>query len=337
MLRKFLGVREQWKQLLIVAFLAELVTVLLSLWLLPTDAWAVPWIASTAAAMLVICVEIKRSKRLFDHPKEKHDWVARFKLAELLIFLILAGQFVLTADRRGLVHIEPLHKTYAVLAPTICVNRVPSVGFIGPYPEVWYVDFWTITSIGICPDQLPHGFQVENVRVRVDDVSSHNWVEYHDLQVVFVDPVLFNPGTCVDVMLVGREMEFYKQNFSVAYRICRSWRTYADIVQYLQLPHRGFAQLDWERAKSAGLVITNHGEYRGDGTVDALHVRYTDDSRDGPVLLDFLPCLRLEGNIYGFLSSPASRRIRLEVPQDGGQILVKSWDSGETLMTCTAR
>lgn len=270
----------------------------------------------------------KWSKKRTPHDRAITFLAVVFMISPVLSAVGLGGMVVWRAVSRP---------AFAVLAPAIGVNRTYRVGCAGPFREELDVDFWVLTSVGVCPNQLPYGFQVEGIRVRVEDGTYHPWVEYHGLLAAFPSPVIFNPGTCLEVQLLGGEREDYKQSFGIPYQICRSWRTYADIIQYLQLPHTGFEKLDWDRAQSMGLLVADHGAYRGDGTVDALYVRYADDRGDGPVFLDFSPCLRLEGNVYGFLTSPASRHIRLEVPEAGGQIVVRSWDSNEILMTCTTR
>ena len=153
----------------------------------------------------------------------------------------------------------------------------------------------------------------------------------------FKEPIIFLPGDTMLVHLSGSEDEYYKQNFELTYRIFRAWSNYSSILGYLTLPQPGFDTLDWQRLQNAGLVVQDLGRHINGGT-DAIYGSYYGDPKSR-VYLNFWPCYTIGGELYDYIRGNYDgerNRIRVDVPSGGGQILVKTWNDGRTLMTCDA-
>lgn len=316
---------------------------LLAMSLSDNGLWHYSWLAlSVFQGLLTVAAwdalsnwELKRQKRVVFY-KEKLLPKIWLMMTTAVVFVAAAVQLTVLLDRSNLVRIRLLHPDYKVLNPVICVNRTPTLGFAGPYPEVLEVAAPTISSVGVCRNmpQLPYGLNVRAIRI--------NGVEKPGDEFIFETPLEFLPGSEVGVVLVGEETEHYRQLNSPYYVIRRTWGGYGSILSSLQMPNPGFGALDWERMEKVGLVFDDHGRVFPDGTTDAIYARYYDDvdSKESPVLVNLRSCTLRSGDLVGYMYADWSRerhRFYLLVPPSGGLILVQAWESKQTLMTCNVR
>ena len=136
--------------------------------------------------------------------------VGFFICAVLLVVFIVGWSY----DRMGLIQSQVFHPEVSRknLNPLICVNDTPSVGFAAPLPEVFTVE-GAIKSIQICPHPFSYVLHVEGMRFRGE--TKYSYSPRFD----FDPPLRLEPGEEIEVIVIGKELVFYKQTSSPAYVI----------------------------------------------------------------------------------------------------------------------
>lgn len=310
------------------------------------------WIISMVAAIVLIYSSDAYYKKWLMRKDEGHT--ARWERATLVfmcVFFMVAQLLFVVGwgmEKAGYIQAQVYHpETFQKpLNPLICVNDTPTQGFAAPLTEKLAVT-GEIRSIELCPPPFTFSLHVEGMRFRGETVYSYN------PRFDFNPPLRLKPGEEIEVTVLGKELNVYKQTNSPTYVIYRQQPYSLDEIRgFLTEGGRdpGYTSLDWDRMEKSGLIYLDHSMVGEKRQVDAIYVTYGDvidlpswwqtdyyPSSHEIVRIPFTFCVKRESDMFlaGYMHDlPVGDRRMIVTIEKDGTVLVREPDKQSILFVC---